>query len=377
MAGDNLVSVDEFLSARKAFVKGAGTLMKATRAPSSWNSAARTARFVMSAEVEDRDRDIVVQAGLDVDSFMQNPVAPFSHASYDFPVGTWSDVEKLLTGRPKRTEGTLTLVEGDEVADRLATHIAAGSIRACSIGFMPKTIQRRKLPEDADSYAWLGYLILEAELLECSPCSIPANPSALAKSAAKGDVLAREIIEQVLDEWTVENGLVVPRTVFERAHAAATRDRRSLLVTRIAEKVAAALPGAMGEPDGDEGETEAVTGIDVEIPLNITVNITQSGTTGDAVATTGAEDEDDETDDAAAATVGQTRSMIRRALDRLMGKAQAPVPPAAPADPPGPQGRAERLDEAQKVYDGLKLAQRRHEAMQRFAAAKSRIGKAA
>jgi hypothetical protein len=221
MADNQTVSVDEFMSARKDFAKG-DVVMKASKAPASWDPKARSARFVMSAEVEDRDRDIIIQAGLDLTEFMKNPVAPFAHRSTDFPIGVWTDIEKLLTARPKRHEGTLNLVpEGtDGVADRLAFHIAAGSIRACSVGFVPRTVERREVPEGANKIFSPGYRILEAELVECSPVSIPSNPAALAKSAAEGDVLAKEIIEQVLDEWVKhpETGLIMPKAEFEEAH---------------------------------------------------------------------------------------------------------------------------------------------------------------
>lgn len=232
------VSVDEFLSVRKDFVKSGNVLMKAAKAPSTWNSHDRSARFVMSSEIEDRDRDIVMQAGLDVTEFMKNPVAPFAHRSTDFPIGMWSDVEKILTGRPKRTEGTLNLVpEGtDGVADRLAFHIASGSIRACSIGFVPRSVEQRDVPQDRQSKPYYpGYKILEAELVECSPVAIPSNPAALAKSAAEGDVMAKEIIEQVLDEWMKhpETGLIIPREEFERAHKVATGERTSVVTAEV------------------------------------------------------------------------------------------------------------------------------------------------
>jgi phage head maturation protease len=254
------VSVDEFLNARKGFVKSGGVLVKAaTRAPSSWDPNKRSARFVMSAEVEDRDKDIIVQEGLALDEFLKNPIAPFSHASNTFPVGTWSEVEKVLNGRPKRTEGTLTLVPSgvDGVADRLAFHLGAGTVRACSIGFIPKQIQRREAPQDPDGYRYPGYMILEAELVECSPVCIPSNPAALAKSAAEGDVLAREIIEQVLDEWAKDpaTGLLMPREEFERAQKDATGNRVTIVVDKtwsaehITSHVQAEVAKATAKPD--------------------------------------------------------------------------------------------------------------------------------
>ncbi|WCS27797.1 HK97 family phage prohead protease [Methylobacterium sp. NMS14P] len=233
------VSIDEYLGSRgyggverKHFARDSGVIIKA--APSGLSKAgydkvARTMRFVMSAEIEDRDRDIVVQAGLNTTEFEKNPVAPWSHRAGDPPVGTWSELEKSLGGRPKRTEGTLTLVKGDVMADRLDVHFEAGSIRACSIGFMPLSIERREVPEDQQgSYFYPGYMIHEADLYECSPCCVPANPAALAKAAAAGDVLARELIEEVLDTWSIEKGLLVPRKAFEASHRQATGERTTV-----------------------------------------------------------------------------------------------------------------------------------------------------
>lgn len=229
------VTVDEFLSARKDFVKSGDILLKANRSPSTWDPEKRTVRFVMSAEVEDRDRDIILQAGLGIDEFLKNPVALMMHNSRTFPAGTWSDLEKLLNGRPKRTEGTLNVTpEGvDEDADRLARHFGVGTIRACSIGFVPKTVVKREIPEDKREagYYWPGYEIREAELVECSPVTIPANPAALAKMAQDGIGFASELIETVLDTWAKhpQTGLLVPRAEFEAAYKQATGERTSVI----------------------------------------------------------------------------------------------------------------------------------------------------
>lgn len=214
------ISVDEFVGARPMRNKGGNAVLKASKGPASWNGASRTAQFVMSAEIEDHDKDIVRQQGLDTSVFEQNPVAPFSHQSGNLPLGTWQDISKVLGGRPKRTEGTLKLLdEGkDPFVDTFANHVEGGTIRACSIGFIPKTIQRRNQPEDADTYSWPGYDILEATLLECSPCVIPANPAALAKAAESGDPEALAIIAQIFDEWEHKStGLFLPRPLLETA----------------------------------------------------------------------------------------------------------------------------------------------------------------
>lgn len=235
------VTLDEYLHAkgahglqRKQFARDNGVVLKAAHAEgekrAKYTKGSGRMSFVMSAEVEDRDRDIVIQAGLDTSEFEKCPVAPWAHRSGDFPVGKWENLQKLLGGRPKRTEGDLVLTMADPNAQRLEAHWAAGSLVACSIGFMPKEIERREVPDDMKGdYYYPGYIIHTAELYECSPCSIPANPAALAKAAADGDVLSREIIEEVLDNWKVENGLLMPRKAFEDAHREASPEKTTIV----------------------------------------------------------------------------------------------------------------------------------------------------
>jgi HK97 family phage prohead protease len=279
MMATKRVSLDEYLASkayggvtRKHFARDDGVVLKALPAAmvekAKFDKAAGTIRFIMSAEVEDRDRDIVVQAGLDTVEFEKNPVAPWGHQARDMPVGQWSDITKTLTGRPKRTEGTLKLTKGEPQADRLALHLEAGSIRACSIGFMPKSIERREVPDEMkDDYFYPGYLIHEAELYECSPCSIPANPAALAKAAAAGDALSREIIEQVLDCWDLKDGLIVPRKAFEDAHKHATGHATSVQALRVSVDTGEAHEHIQALADGAEKAEGALTKLLVALGL--------------------------------------------------------------------------------------------------------------
>lgn len=266
---DHLVSVDEFLNARKDCVSGGDVLLKANRAASSWNPEKRSMRFVMSSELEDRDRDIVLQAGLNIDRFNENPVGFFNHRSYGRPHGTWSDIEKILNGRPKRTEGTFTVApEGvNPEADALALDMGAGLIKASSIGFLPKAVKKREIPEDKRDagFYWPGYEVLEAELVECSVVTVPSNPAALAKMARQGQAMAREIIEEVLDNFAIDpvSKQLISRAEFEEAYKAATGGAKGVLINvtlkspQDAQELAHALSEKLGShddpPPADEG----------------------------------------------------------------------------------------------------------------------------
>lgn len=270
------ISVDEFLSARKDFVKSGDIVTKVAKGVSSWNPDKRSARFVMSAEVEDRYKDIVVQAGIDLTEFNKNPAAPFSHDSRTFPVGNWENVEKILGGRPKRLEGDLVLMKDgeDEVADRLARHIGAGTVRACSIGFIPIEVERREVPEDKrDSYYYPGYIIHSAELLECSPCLIGANPAAIAKAIADGADAEqvreyRDMIEDVLDNWSRSpEGLLLPREEYERAY--------KFTVEKVAADVVE--PAASGASQPGDGPMNLLAHVDKAIDSDLRTAIKELG----------------------------------------------------------------------------------------------------
>lgn len=218
MPAKNKASLDEIMSKRQFSVKTGpkgDMLTKIYKAPASWDEETRSCRFIMTAQVADRYGDIVVSKGGDLTDFTNNPVVLWAHDNRAAPIGMWGDI-KVIGGQPKRMEGTATLAppETTDKADEIARLLAAGMVRACSIGFMIKDWE----PVDKDD-PWGGWQFNEWELLECSICSVPANPLALAKAAGGDSALALQAIELVLDEWTrTPAGTIVPRAAFEKAY---------------------------------------------------------------------------------------------------------------------------------------------------------------
>lgn len=221
------VSADEARNAlgKRDVIRNIGgssdAVVKAARgSASSWDKDERTVRMVMTAEIQDRYGDIVVTGGGDLTNFLKNPVAPFCHKSSTFPVGTWSDLEKVMTGRPKRLEGTLKVFPegGPPEIDHVAFMLEHGGIRACSIGFLPDYEEIEFILNDEDEWEG-GIKFLKWELLECSPCVIPANPAALAKMADGNLGLAKELIEDVLDNWVrTPAGVLLSREEYEKQY---------------------------------------------------------------------------------------------------------------------------------------------------------------
>lgn len=206
--------MDEYLSSQKGAVKGGNTVLKAFKSPSSWDPGTRSCVFTVSAEIEDRDKDIIYQEGLDFSEFLKNPTALMFHNGRSWPIGKWSDIAPNLSGRPKRTEGKLTVLpEGVEPdADRAARHVEHGTIKTVSIGFIPKEIERREVPQDKrDGYYYPGYHIRSAEIVEISLVPIPSLRQALAKDTGDAMAMPRDVISEFLDGFCkMPSGIIVP-----------------------------------------------------------------------------------------------------------------------------------------------------------------------
>lgn len=131
--------------------------------------------FVLSHESVDRVGDIVVQAGWDLKSFLDNPVALMSHKQGDMPVGIWRNLRvegpALLGDLQLAAKGT------SREADLARELIQQGILRAVSVGFRPIAAEPLK-PR--------GMKYLSAELLECSLVSVPCNGKAVLVAKSLG-----------------------------------------------------------------------------------------------------------------------------------------------------------------------------------------------
>ncbi|TJW14450.1 MAG: hypothetical protein E5W82_10770 [Mesorhizobium sp.] len=237
MAKFRKASADEAQAKRKDHVRDSDrglVMVKGFKSPPSWNKETRSARFIMTSESVDRYRDIVVQSGLDIERFMENPQGLLFHNSRSWPCGLWSDVTKILGGRPKRTEGNLDfLPEGtDEDADRAARHVAAGSLRTVSIGFKPNWEDIDFILDDDDDWTG-GFRYNSSELLECSLVPIPAQPDALVKDAGGDLTLARSLIEEILDTYAkTPEGLLIPMDEYRAKHFDLNGSRSTFVIDK-------------------------------------------------------------------------------------------------------------------------------------------------
>jgi HK97 family phage prohead protease len=136
----------------------------------------RTARFRISTDVIDRQKDVVDPAGWHVDDFMKNPVVLFGHDYHSLPVARALSV----TGDEHGLSMVAQFPAKDvyPFADTVYQLVKAGYLNATSVGFSPVKWERD--PEIG------GTRYHEQTLLEVSIVPVPANPQALIEARSAG-----------------------------------------------------------------------------------------------------------------------------------------------------------------------------------------------
>lgn len=138
--------------------------------------------FVLSDESVNSHGTWVKTSGINLERFKKNPVMLWSHDSAFPPIGKWENI---------RIEGDKLLAdavfdEGDALAQAYKRKVESGLLKACSIGFYAK-----KFSSDvADIKPGQRFeTIVEAELIECSLCSVGSNENAMVLMNAEGERL--------------------------------------------------------------------------------------------------------------------------------------------------------------------------------------------
>ena len=133
-----------------------------------------TLTMVASTQKEDRHGDTVIQDGWDLRQYKKNPVILNSHNYDDATEVIAKATSTKIEGKGKSSKLVQEwkfAVDENPKAKIIFDLYAGGFLSASSVGFIPKKFKE-------DDY----FVIEEAELLEVSAVSVPANAWALAKS---------------------------------------------------------------------------------------------------------------------------------------------------------------------------------------------------
>lgn len=144
--------------------------------------------FVASTETVDREGDIIMSDGWDLEAYSRNPVVLFGHDYRSLPVGRAVAVKIEQSQLHVSVDFTPDDVNPDGY--RIYKLVQAGFLNAVSVGFRPI------------KYIWNdehnGYDFQGQELLELSIVPVPANQEALL-AAALGDPLQRGLADMDSD----------------------------------------------------------------------------------------------------------------------------------------------------------------------------------
>lgn len=154
----------------------------------------RRVLFTISAEVKDRDGDILRAEGADLKNYEKNKVFLGFHNSRDFPLGkteeVWVEPKKVkaIVYFPTVEELSTDPAQASEKAklvDFTYHCYKTGMLNAVSVGFIPL-----EWTETKD-----GWDITKWELLEFSAVAVPANQDAIAEAVKSfGDDFAKDFI---------------------------------------------------------------------------------------------------------------------------------------------------------------------------------------
>jgi HK97 family phage prohead protease len=190
-----LLSSDDFRSAAKQGERPEGTVFRfAATDPQMQDEATRTMRFVFSDATVDHSGDTIDPKGWQLDIFKRNPVALFSHMSWEPPIGRASNVH--VEGQQLVGDIEFATADVYEFADTIYRLVKGKFLNAVSVGFKP--VEWAFSSDKARPY---GIDFKKQTLLEISVCPVPCNPNALNEARSVG-INTRPLVdwaEKVLD----------------------------------------------------------------------------------------------------------------------------------------------------------------------------------
>jgi HK97 family phage prohead protease len=191
-----LLSADDFRSAAKDGQKPDATVFRfATTEPQTVGAEDdRTIRFVFSDATVDHAGDSIDPKGWDLGVFKRNPVALFSHMSWEPPIGRAGNV--AVEGGKLMGDIAFADAETYEFADTIYRLVKGKFMNAVSVGFKPV-----KWAFTNDKDRPYGIDFIKSLLLEISVCPVPCNPNALGEARSLG-IDTRSLVdwaEKVLD----------------------------------------------------------------------------------------------------------------------------------------------------------------------------------
>ena len=167
-----------------------------TKAPESFVEGERADVSVLSNMEIDRDYEVVIPKGINLEQYRKNPTVLFGHNYCMAPIGKAAWIKAMGSGMDSILKAKTIYAApppnhiGNWWIDEIYHLIKTGFLPGKSIGFLPRKMHSptpdeiKKRPALAECFR----IIDEAIMFEYSVVGIPANQNALVEAVAKGTV---------------------------------------------------------------------------------------------------------------------------------------------------------------------------------------------
>lgn len=170
--------------------------------------------FVMSQEIVDRDGELVVLDGLDINEFMKNPQLFYNHESRSYPIG----LVKSIRREGNKLIGDIWLNQITEESKIVKQLIDAGNLKTGSIGFSVNEANYN----DKDGI----YYLTKSELYEFSICNIPSNTGSVRiKAGAVLNQNNKKSIDNVIG--TLNSAIIDLQKILDEANSNSDENKES------------------------------------------------------------------------------------------------------------------------------------------------------
>lgn len=147
-----------------------------------------TFEVIISTENVDRHGEIIKLDAWDIEHYMKNPVVLWGHNYSILPIGVCTSIE-FIDGK-MIAKGKFASADANPMAQQVRKLYDLGVIRTTSVGFIAKKFE--------------GNMITEAELLEFSFVSVPANPYALS-TLIQNEISLDEMVQKGFLDFKVKD----------------------------------------------------------------------------------------------------------------------------------------------------------------------------
>lgn len=170
--------------------------------------------FVMSQEIVDRDGELVVLDGLDINEFLKNPQLFYNHESRNYPIG----LVKSIRREGNKLIGDVWLNQITEESKIVKQLIDAGNLKTGSIGFSVSEANYN----DKDGI----YYLTKSELYEFSICNIPSNTGSVRiKAGAVLNQNNKKSIDNVIG--TLNSAIIDLQKILDEANSNSDENKES------------------------------------------------------------------------------------------------------------------------------------------------------